>query len=80
MFLFLDVIPNKLIFQPSCLSSRKFSILDLSRMTDRELVTAINTRDNHHEHHIHLLFSGMAYTFGSAACSYHPGPPKVDHR
>ena len=73
MFLFLDVIPNKLVFQPSCLSNREFSVLDLRRMTDCELVTAIITRDNHHEHDIQLLLSGMAYTFGSAGCSYHFG-------
>ena len=71
MFLFLDVIPNELIFQPSCLASRKFSILDLRRVTDCELVTAINTRDDHHEHNIQLLLSGMAHAFRSAGCSYH---------
>jgi hypothetical protein len=74
MFLFLDVVPNKLVFQPSCLSPRKFSILDLGRVTDCELITAINTRDDHHEHNIQLLFRGMAYTFRSAGCSYHAGP------
>jgi hypothetical protein len=72
MFLFLDVIPNKLVFQPSCLAPRQFSILYLGGVTDCELVTAINTRDDHHEYNIQLLFSGMAYAFRSASCSYHP--------